>query len=116
MDGGGRTGGFRATRPRRTLGIRQPGAETTATLDTAALPLPEQLLRVRSSLNARIHNERAGQMKTLVVVIIAVAVVLLIVGFAAKTLGFLIGVAPLLLMVIVVLLLVNRSGGSRIPR
>jgi uncharacterized membrane protein required for colicin V production len=55
-------------------------------------------------------------MKTLIVAIIAVAVVLLILGLAVKTLGFLTGVAPVLLVVAVVLLLLNRFGGRRIPR
>ena len=45
-----------------------------------------------------------------------VAVVLLIVGFVVQSLGFLMGVAPILLVVAVMLLLLNRSGGHRIPR
>jgi uncharacterized membrane protein required for colicin V production len=55
-------------------------------------------------------------MKALVVAIAAVAVVLFIVGLAVKTLGFLLGVAPVLLIVAIVLMLLGRFRGRRIPR
>ncbi|WP_458781281.1 hypothetical protein [Arthrobacter sp. D3-16] len=55
-------------------------------------------------------------MKALVGAIVAVAIVLLIVGLAVETLGFLLGVAPVLLIVAVVLLLLSRFRGRRIPR
>ncbi|WP_163167232.1 hypothetical protein [Arthrobacter sp. Alg241-R88] len=55
-------------------------------------------------------------MKALVVAIVAVAIVLLIVGLAVETLGFLLGVAPVLVVVAVVLLLLSRFRGRRIPR
>jgi CBS-domain-containing membrane protein len=55
-------------------------------------------------------------MKTLVVLIVAVALVLLIVGLAVETLGFFLGVAPVLLVVAILLLLLNRFRGRRIPR
>jgi uncharacterized membrane protein required for colicin V production len=55
-------------------------------------------------------------MKALVWVIGAAALVLLLIGLTVQALGFLIGAAPVLLVVAVVLLLLNRSGGSRIPR
>jgi fucose permease len=55
-------------------------------------------------------------MKALVVAIVAVAIVLLIVGLAVETLGFLLGVAPVLVVVAVILLLLSRFRGRRIPR
>lgn len=55
-------------------------------------------------------------MKALVVAIVAVAIVLLVVGLAVETLGFLLGVAPVLVVVAVVLLLLSRFRGRRIPR
>jgi cation transporter-like permease len=59
---------------------------------------------------------RRGQMRALVVAILVVAVVLFIVGLAVRTLGFLLGVAPVLVVVALVLLLLNRFRGRRIPR
>jgi hypothetical protein len=55
-------------------------------------------------------------MRALVVAILVVAVVLFIVGLAVRTLGFLLGVAPVLVAVALVLLLLNRFRGRRIPR
>jgi uncharacterized membrane protein required for colicin V production len=55
-------------------------------------------------------------MKTLVWVIAVAAVVLMVIGLTVRTLGFLIGAAPVLLIIAVVLLLLNRSRGRRIPR
>ncbi|WP_181884896.1 hypothetical protein [Arthrobacter sp. RT-1] len=55
-------------------------------------------------------------MRALVVAILVVAVVLFIVGLAVETLGFLLGVAPMLVIVALVLLLLNRFRGRRIPR
>jgi uncharacterized membrane protein YjgN (DUF898 family) len=54
-------------------------------------------------------------MKTLVLIVVVVAVVLLIVGLTVETLGFLLGVAPVLLLAALVLFVLNRSGGRRIP-
>jgi hypothetical protein len=54
-------------------------------------------------------------MKKIVWIIAAVAVVFLIVGGAVKAVGFLLWVAPFLLIVAVLLFFLSRSGGSRIP-
>lgn len=55
-------------------------------------------------------------MKTLAGVIAAVALVLLIIGLTVKSLGFLVGVTPVLLVVSVLVLLMRQYGGRRIPR
>jgi hypothetical protein len=55
-------------------------------------------------------------MKKMAWVIAAAAVVLLFIGLTVQGMAFLIGAAPVLLVVSVVLLLLNRSGGRRIPR
>lgn len=54
-------------------------------------------------------------MKSLVLIILFVAAVLLILGLVVNTLDFLLGVAPVLVIVALVLLFLNRSGGRRIP-
>jgi hypothetical protein len=55
-------------------------------------------------------------MKPLAWLIVLVSVVFLILGVTVKAVDFLLGVAPILLVVAVVLLILNRSGGHRIPR
>jgi hypothetical protein len=55
-------------------------------------------------------------MKKLALILFALAVVLLISGLAVQTLAFLLVAAPVLAVVAVVLLILNRSGGRRIPR
>jgi len=55
-------------------------------------------------------------MKKMVWAIAAAAVILLVIGLTVPALGFLIGAGPVLLVVAVVLLLLNRSGGRRIPQ
>jgi uncharacterized membrane protein required for colicin V production len=54
-------------------------------------------------------------MKMLVWIIGIVAAIFLIAGLTVKALGFLLGVAPILLVVAVVLLILSRSHGRRIP-
>lgn len=56
------------------------------------------------------------EMKPLAWLIVLVSVVFLILGVTVKAVDFLLGVAPILLVVAVVLLILNRSGGHRIPR
>lgn len=56
-----------------------------------------------------------GAIKTLVLIIVVVAVIVLIVGLTVKTLGFLLGVAPILFVAAAVLLILSRSRGHRIP-
>ncbi len=55
-------------------------------------------------------------MKNLAVGILILAGIFVILGLAVETLGFLLGVAPILLIVAVLLLLLRRSRGRRIPR
>lgn len=55
-------------------------------------------------------------MKNLAVGILILAGIFFILGLAVETLGFLMGVAPILLIVAVLLLLLRRSRGRRIPR
>lgn len=57
-----------------------------------------------------------GIVKRLVWVLLIAAGLALIAGLAVNTLGFLLGVAPVLAFVAVVLLFLNRRGGRRIPR
>jgi uncharacterized membrane protein required for colicin V production len=67
---------------------------------------------------ARLHRRKqkvVKHMKMLVWIIGIVAVIFLIAGLTVKALGFLLGVAPILLVVAVVLLILNRSHGRRIP-
>jgi hypothetical protein len=59
---------------------------------------------------------RRKLMKALVVGLAVAALVLFILGLVVKTLGFLIGVAPALLIAALVLLLLGRFRGRRIPR
>jgi hypothetical protein len=55
-------------------------------------------------------------MKALVIGLAIAAVALFVLGLAVNTLGFLTGVAPVLLAAALVLLLLSRFRGRRIPR
>ncbi len=55
-------------------------------------------------------------MKALAIGIALAAVVLFVLGLAVETLGFLAGVAPVLLIAALILLLLGRFRGRRIPR
>lgn len=61
-------------------------------------------------------NRKVERMKNLAVGILILAGIFVILGLAVETLGFLLGVAPILLIVAVLLLLLRRSRGRRIPR
>jgi hypothetical protein len=54
-------------------------------------------------------------MKKIMWIVAAAAVVFLIIGGTVKAVGFLLWVAPFLLIVAVLLFFLNRSGGRRIP-
>jgi hypothetical protein len=54
-------------------------------------------------------------MKTMALAVVGVAVVLLLIGLTVERLGFLLGVAPILLLVAVALLILHRARGHRIP-
>lgn len=71
---------------------------------------------LRRTLSGTCLGKAVHVMKTLVWVIAVAAVVLMVIGLTVRTLGFLIGAAPVLLIIAVVLLLLNRSRGRRIPR
>ncbi len=55
-------------------------------------------------------------MKKLALALFAVAIMLLITGLVVQALAFLLVAAPVLTAVAVLLLILNRSGGRRIPR
>ncbi len=59
---------------------------------------------------------RRKLMKALVIGLAIAAVALFVLGLAVNTLGFLTGVAPVLLAAALVLLLLSRFRGRRIPR
>jgi hypothetical protein len=54
-------------------------------------------------------------MKKIMWTVAAVAVVFLIIGATVETAGFLLWVAPILLLGAVLLFFLSRSGGRRIP-
>jgi CBS-domain-containing membrane protein len=55
-------------------------------------------------------------MKRLIWVVGALAIVALLLGGTIQAVGFLLWIAPVLLLIAILLFILNRSGGRRIPR
>ena len=71
---------------------------------------PPQAIR-----NRILHLEGWNSMRTLIWVLVTLALIAIIVGAVVKVLAFLLWIAPILVAVAIALFVMNRTGYRRIP-